>query len=84
MADEVKTRARKAADFRRFGGEFLHIVFAEFAQAQCISLANRRCRKDLCDGQQRDARRIAARPLGRCLDARADRCQPFRQSLRRR
>jgi hypothetical protein len=34
MADQVKPRARQIAHGGRFAGEFLHVVFAEFAQAQ--------------------------------------------------
>jgi hypothetical protein len=82
MADEVKARARKIAKFGRFAGEFLDVVLTEIAQAQGVGVANRGGGKEFGDGQQRDAGRIAVRARGCGVDARANRRQSLRQSLR--
>ena len=69
MADQMKAHAFQPAHLRRFSFEFLHVVLAKIAQSEGISIADDSGGKDLGDRQQKNASRVAPRPLGGALNS---------------
>src|ERR1051326_6779435 len=77
----MKPRAIERTDLRRLAFEFLHVVLAEFPQAQVVRGEDRVGREDLGHGQQEDAGRIAAGTLRRAGDPSAHRVEVLGQSF---
>jgi hypothetical protein len=69
MADQVELRASQLGHARMLALKFLHVVFAEAAQAKRVSLANHVGRKLFGDGDKTDVRTLASRARSGTLDA---------------
>ena len=77
MPNQVEPRTLERTHFWGLALEFLHVVFAEIAQPEFISLKNHRGGKDLRYRQKEYPRWVSTRALCRTRDALANLIEPL-------